>query len=90
MNSEEVSYGGGAVRVVSTLIKEGSYSSLLLIFEDSSFDRRRALSVVLGSDDEIEGACSPLDYHHQYILEISSPKKRYHTLNSAVAEIFAP
>ena len=64
LNNEEVSYGGGAVRVVSTLIKEGSYSDLLLIFEDCSFDRGRSLTVVLGLDDENEGACSPLDYPH--------------------------
>ena len=60
----EVSYGGGAVRVVSTLIKEGSYAALLPIFEDSSFDRRCAPVVVLGLLDEGEGVCFPLDYHH--------------------------
>jgi len=63
VNSEEVSYGDGPVRVVSTLINEGSYA-VLLIFEDSSFDRRRALAVVLGLDDEGEGAFPFLDYHH--------------------------
>lgn len=56
MNNEEVSYGAGAVRVVSTLNKEGSYAALLLIFNNSSFDRRYALTVVLGLDDEDEDA----------------------------------
>jgi hypothetical protein len=65
LNTEEVSYGGGPVRVVSTLIKEGSYSSLLLIFEDNSFDRRRSLTVVLGLGEKNEGTGlgSPLDHH---------------------------
>ena len=39
LNSEEVSYGGGAVRLVSALNKEGSYAALLLIFDDSIFAR---------------------------------------------------
>jgi hypothetical protein len=86
MNSEEAWYDGGAVRVDSTLLKEGSDTDLMLIFEGGLFC---AWTAVSGLDGENEGACFPLDRLHQYILNISSPKRRYHTLNSA-AELCWP
>jgi len=48
----------------SALNSEDVSSAIFFLVFNGGFERRCAWRFVLGPDDEDEGACSPLDYHH--------------------------